>query len=1180
MDIRDRIGLHGSAAIGPSEELANPELQRGRQCHRDDSGLTARPGAARLQHVAPRRSGLLNPAAGRPATNAGAPIIHAIALDVETEAVPPSPQPSRIDPAATSLAQQHAALYRLHLDALACLPELSRLEADANAAVARAVEAAVCDLPPQDGRRLELVRAASCFLNPAGPGSFERAKEALSRIAIGGLEGDTASSEQLDQAWGSSTERRAALMDTLPHWLVRVNGDSVGPLCERLSSRFQDAHPSLAERASELVLARTRQGRWLPEGTDWLGSEGKRDRVLRNGQSAAMTQAGNRLQFAELTALAADLPALKGHRHRLVKFVRERLRREGLFREDRPVVVSSDVRALLQALLRQLAHPDFDSGLTQNEILALAAEQFASEAMHPDDRRQVLATLLPLIGSLNASRFSGSQDVQGEAIQTVAQGINHLPAQSCAPLLRRILDLSVDWSTDRRSAAGKYVPHTRSEVKEFTENQIVGNLITMGSLGLKAGTKWLVGRRGVQEEAAEIVGTRLERLMTFDAPATTARALLPLCRHILQADGAMPGDRRKLRNRALASLALGGLPVGESPGERGRSIEQGLGSDPALRTEVAQWLTKACLGKHSRADSISPVAAARYLHHLLELGGHTLNAREVEAARRAVLNTVRTAAAEPTATAVMSAMLAEIEADRVVQARDGSCNPEHEALATALARGAMRGFHMIDPREAAKLMPHIVSAYGGMPGADRAEVDARLMRHLGGPVAVDSVATRPQLAGLGLIRSLSRYRGNDPAQLLRLADEVWPRLNRSHQQAALKQLFDEVDAASPVGLTASIAFAARRRDDGDFVDAAVPMMRQLLDGAGPRDSLHAGVRDLAEQVVCERLPVMAPSHASELVANAVDGAAELPATLWLRFISHAPRLDAVSLRQLLTAWCNSLPARAPREPEQLRHAWERVLHRLEPQAADVVNAFMHVAAESAPALQLPRPTRPVGHAAACELAAALPRMDVASMQVALRHIHRAELPGALRNEVTRNVLAQYPRIQVDLRPAALDMCFSWDPVRTLHMLADRVGRREIQSGKLVWSSLEQSIPLAASGQTLLRRELLQRPAGDVLPALEVLAERHAAAMPKVHREAIADVLATRLPDLSSLQRRRVMDTFVLAHPDLEDAHILGLGVDPADPAWAEARKTPPEQIQQKLQSLRESRWPQSRSSAR
>lgn len=748
-------------------------------------------------------------------------------------------------------------------------------------------------------------------------------------------------------------------MHTLPHWLVQVGENGVGPLCDRLSDQFETAHPSLGERARELIVARTRRGKWLPDGADWLGTEEQRGFVLRHGYPAAMTQGSRRLQFAELTALAPDLPALKGHRHHLVKFVSELLRRVNLAGGNRIAVASSDVRALLEALLRQLPHPDFDSGLTQNDILEFAREQLAGNAMGAEDRGQVLASLLPLVGSLGASRFSGPRDVQGEAIQTVAAAINHLPAPHCAPLLCRILDLSVGWSMDRRSASGEHVPHTRSQVSDFVGRQFRGNRVTLGGTALKAGTKCLAGRPGVQVTAAEIVGSKLESLMTFGAPVSTARALLPVCLQVLQGEGPIPGDRRKLRSRALASLAHGGLPLGESPGERGHFIEQGLGRDPALRTEAAQWFTRACLGKHSKPDCALRVAAARYLHHLLEVGGHTLGTGETEVACRAILDAVRTTPAGLEATAMMCAMLAEIEAAGADQSGARGSYPAHEGLATALACGAIKGFHMIDPGEAAELMRHVVSAYGDMSAADRAEVDTQLMR---------------------------------------------------------------------------------------------------------------------------------------------------------RFISHAANVGALTLRQLLTAWCNSLPAQAPREAGQLREAWERALPRLGPPAADVVNAFMHVAAGSAPALQLPRPTRPVGHAAACELAAALSRMDVASMQAALRCIGRAELPGELRNEVTRNVLQQYPRMQIDLRPAALDLCFSWDPARTLHMLADRVGRREIQSGKVLWSSLLQSIPMAASGQTHLRRELLLRPAGDVLPALEVLAERHAAAMPKVHREAIADVLATRCRD--------------------------------------------------------------------
>lgn len=311
---------------------------------------------------------------------------------------------------------------------------------------------------------------------------------------------------------------------------------------------------------------------------------------------------------------------------------------------------------------------------------------------------------------------------------------------------------------------------------------------------------------------------------------------------------------------------------------------------------------------------------------------------------------------------------------------------------------------------------------------------------------------------------------------------------------------------------------------------------------------------------------------SELIANAVDGATELPPRLWRSFIGNAARLDAPALRGLLTAWCNSLPTQEPQEARQLRRAWQDVLPRLPEQAAGTLNAFMHLAAESAPSLQLPRPSQPVGPAAAGELAAALPRMDVASMQAALQHLRQAELPGALRREVTRQVLEQYPRINSDVRPIALGLCFSNDPIRTLHALAGRVGRPEFLSGKVVRPSLEQALPLAAGGQTNLGRELLQRPAGEVLPALEALAERYAAPMPEAHLDAVAAVLARRLPDLSPSRRQRVIDTLVLANPELSDEQVRGLGGNPADPAWAVPRQTPLDQMHERLLALRANRW--------
>jgi hypothetical protein len=79
-------------------------------------------------------------------------------------------------------------------------------------------------------------------------------------------------------------------------------------------------------------------------------------------------------------------------------------------------------------------------------------------------------------------------------------------------------------------------------------------------------------------------------------------------------------------------------------------------------------------------------------------------------------------------------------------------------------------------------------------------------------------------------------------------------------------------------------------------------------------------------------------------------------------------------------------------------------------------------------------------------------------------------------------------------------------------------------------------------------------------------------MPKVHHEAIALVLAKRLPDLSLPQRQRVIGSLVLANPELGDEQIRGLGGDPADFAWAVPRQTPSDEMKEGLLKLRESRW--------
>ena len=1128
--------------------------------------------------MAPRRTGVLDAAArrggmaDRVSTSSSPQHVDASDAVVETGAVPLS-SPSSGHHSAAWLAERHPALFRLHSEALSSLPALSQQVGNANAAITGAIEAALREFPPQDSRRLELVRAASYFLNNADTASFAAAKERLARVAIGGADANTASAEQLDNAWGSRTERRDALMHTLPQWLAHVDESSHEPLCNRLSAQLADGADPLREQARRFrAAAGDRDGNGLPDGHGWLRQQ--RDVLAHSRERLNIDGGSNRLLLAQLTALAADLPALKGNRHHLVRFIRELLR--GGAREGHgSAVASSDVRALLQALVRQLPHPEFGSGLTQNDILELVGKQLAGNAMHSGDCSQVLATLLPVIGSLSASRFSGARDVQGEAIQMVSSAMGHLSAPDCAPLLVQMLDLSGDWSTKRRSAHGEYAPHTRKEVNDTMAAQAVGIVTTVGGSAIEAAAMWAVGRRSVQHKATHTIGATLARLMNVDAPADTARALLPVCQRVLQGEDSVAGGKHDLRNQTLASLARGGLPFGGLAAQRDSFIEQGLGRDPALRTEAAHWLMKTSLGKGAGSDSTTRVAAARYLHHLLESGGLTLSDRETQAARKAVLTAFRTAARNPQAASVTVALLGEIPRAGAVQGGAGIADSANEALARVLSSAIMKGFSQMGPHEAAREVPHIVSAYGGMPVKNQAQVNTQLLRRLSGSIAVDGRGARPQLPGLGLIGSLSRYSANDSEPLLKLADEVWPRLNRTNQQAALQQLFDDIDSASPAGLVAAIGFVARRGDDGDFVSGAVQMVRQMLAGSEAADSLDSDSRALAVETLRERLPKLDPARVSELIANAVDGTTtplKLPAPLWRSFIDNAARLDAPALRGLLTAWCNSLPTQTPEEVGQLHDAWQKVLPRLREPAAGTVNAFMHLAAESAPELPLPKPRRPVSPAAAGELASALPRMDVASMLAALQHIRHAELPSALRHEVTRNVLEQYPRIKADLRPTALALCFSSDPVRTLHALADRAGRREFLAGKVVWSSLEQALPSVAGSQTNLEHELLERPVAEVLPALEALAERYAVPMPKGPHEAIALVLAKRLPDLSLLQRQRVIDTLVLAHPELGDEQIRGLGGDPADAAWALPRQTPPDQMQEQLRKLRESRW--------
>lgn len=1120
-------------AAGTSTRLDNP-LPLGARA----TGAARPAGRARVELSPPARA---TPFQASTPTASALPTTVAVPTPTPVQTPAHTPTNTPIHTPAQQAAREPA-LARLYQGALARLPALAS-QPDANLAIATVAEQLLPSFPPGDPRRLDLVRTASYFLDTTAP-TLAETRQRLHAAAEGGARPEQARS--LDALWGNDTERLEALQRTLPRWLADVQPADVAGVLGRLPQHLIEQGPRLGPQIRHFLETRDPGhidpargiAPLLSRGHDWLRSHMHGQGLIDAHLGYVNRGGSNRALPTQLIDMAADLKILSADGPRLVAFARRLLAADDAAQAaGRPPAVSpEDRRELLLTLIRQLPEPAIASPQLQHEVLDLVKHHLQALRMPAEDRAQLIATLLPVIGSLNTS-YLPSRDAQAAALRVADDGLAQLPPVHAAPLMQQMLDLC----------------------------------------NVRGGPPRPPGP-AAPARMIELVLSRLDAGLQIDTPQAAVAPLLPVLHRLLQqacTPGADGKDERLLQP-ALACLQRGGLPAGMHAAARKDFIDQTLGPDPALHTRVALALMQ----QADPASGLAPdqrAGAARYLHHLLDHGGHRLDPSHTDQARH-IVEQAFTHGHDPEdprrhrTVAIHSAALLH----EMAGTRPPGPQP-FDKLTEMLTQQALLGLDQLSAQQAVWITAPLVAKYGHMTPPMANATTQVLARYLGPELSRDSPdrgpGTERQTVALSLIVNLSCSTAADDWHVQKLATTAWRRMAPTNQKAALNQLFDGFETALPTGQRAVIDFVKRLRNPEDFVSAAGHMASSIW----PSQSIDPGIRQQAVQVIEQRLPALPYEHISTLVRDSMAHAEVLPQPLWEAIDRQLLKLDDISLRSLVTAWGNRtaapVPGLPPPHPDARAPAppWQEARTRLSKEVAalaqclsdpasipdhvlrkmypasdpqdpalraralpalqarharlsrhlDTVEAFMRLATEAAAPAGLLPPPRPLPPAVAEEVVAALPQMDPPLMQAALRHLHDAPLPEATRRELTHSLLSQYGRLNAPAREATLGVGLRGDPAATLQMLAGRIGTPQwsdappsTRGGRtIVRPSINERLTLPGGRTTTLKDELLRRPAPEVQPALETLAESAARPMPPEHLNAIADLLCQRLPSL-------------------------------------------------------------------
>jgi len=1088
--------------------------------------------------------------------------------------------------------------------ALRSLPRL-RIHGSGDSHLLSGLAQHLVDIPSGDPLRIDIVRIATHFLRHNDEGEVNPASlDQLGRLAFGAID-HPATPEQIQQALGTERERNAALIDNMPRWAGRLSvrdGHQITQLLppsivgapNYLGSDLQSFFRTMSEPRHEHHFR-------LPDHIYWLKATEWHDKIIDRYETFSNARGSDRTLPADLLRVASDLSALPSTKHKLAAFLERAFARDDVRREvtqhlDYAVpqlFTSGERRLILEALVRQLPHPGFGNPATQQDILRLVKLQFQSQGMDKFDKYRLASCLQGVTAALPTSRVHGPADVQGSALKALGQAMPNLLDSHSSQIMQAMLNGHDALSTQRRPSA--MAPRHRSEMRQVMKAQ--GSTLF---LPISVGT--LMGRPSPADKSCKYVLRALQAKLRSGASVYTANSLLPICRRLLCEPPRIDQKQAKqLTPKVVAILAAGGLPFGLGPEARDKTISKALGDEVKLRSEAARLLVgmaKAGDGStEGAALNEQRIGAARYLHNLLAAGSHDLDLLEIARAREVIRQTCLDVSPDARSLPIIGALLADA-AGQV----DGTT-----ALPTLVGK-LSDGFRHLDNEDAQHVIGELTTVYASLPASDQhglaqamvdrlplppAEPDPRPTEHW--PAALRR-AVGAQRIGVALVENLVRNDNSETGPLIHWAGEAFKRLNPTNRSAALNMAFDGFAQASTAGRDTAIRFVDTLDDSSEFTTGAIKLVQNgFADDVA--DQLEPSVKAALVNSINRRLPTLSPDDTSTLVANCATHGVDLPPELMSSFIREAPKLDTASLRQLLVTWESSLRQQTPELNQQQHQQWMDAARYSKSETADIVHAFMRVAAQAHPSQQLPPSKHPVTPEAAHHLASALPHMDASTMQAAFTHIGQVSLPDEARAEVVSAVFNQLRRFDLPEREKAIGLCLRLDRGRTLSTLAANFGMPMLgPRNRIDRLPVDQPIATLQGPPTTFAQQIAGMPGAQAGPILEVLAE-HIFNAPAQQQQPMQQLIGQELPRLPQRHQDRLRQTYLYSNRDWVDQlrdpdrrqdmtevnrmrrhmhtaavdSIRRLGEDPGSSTWQELLHTDRQRVPELLHALQETR---------
>jgi hypothetical protein len=454
--------------------------------------------------------------------------------------------------------------------------------------------------------------------------------------------------------------------------------------------------------------------------------------------------------------------------------------------------------------------------------------------------------------------------------------------------------------------------------------------------------------------------------------------------------------------------------------------------------------------------------------------------------------------------------------------------------------------------DAAERMPRLMAIYP-MPKAQVRREFATALRNCAPqrPAPHGERAAVAQLPLLAFVTSLSRFTGTRPADAAEIRDlhaQAWQRLNATNQSAALNDLFNAYDEATPAGREAVTSFVGRL-DPRTFVTAAVKLIDGTVADETMRSTLGEAECGRIIGTVLERMRTLSGEDASDLVSGVLAGGADLPRELIDGFVSAAPMLQPRTLAQVLSTELGRVCALPRDEAATALAGWNRAARGLPPNSPQrqTLALFTAIAMRAHPELAshaVPASRVAVPEEAARQLSSALPGFDESVQHAVLGYIAGEHAPLAMRREIVDNLFAKFAEANPRQRRLAIELGGHAGIGRGLEALAKTYGAPLplFRDGRVVRLGFDQPFlqedgASRTGGALITLRSALEDPSRrpeEICVALEAIADRFLELPERPFQQAFKELFDSVVRRLPENLLRRMVDTLTLAGAQQSD----------------------------------------------